>query len=74
MPVLKGTILTNEILKAEIAKAEKAKAKKIRKESRFSSYNMLSAMKRAYLSRELPRKTWHKTDNFLNGGTHTKNL
>lgn len=74
MPVLKGTILTNEIMKAEIVKAEAAEAREANRKSRYSSYSMLPTMKRAFLSRELPRKTWQKTDRFFNGSASTKNL
>lgn len=60
MPVLKGTILTNELLKAELKTVEVAKEKKFKKESRSSAYGMLPAIKRAFLSRELPQKSVHR--------------
>lgn len=60
MPVLRGTILTNEIMKVELKKAALAEARESKKQSRFSDY--VPTMNRAFSVGESPQKAWQKAN------------
>jgi UDPglucose 6-dehydrogenase len=60
MPVLKGTIQTNELMKAALKKAEAAVIKESKKKIQFRSYNIIPVLKGAFQEEELEERPERK--------------